>query len=423
MPFSMTAENSCKVTENNDHLGPAKDKMDEGGSAGTREARKKALDLQNKVKEETGIEIKGLVDADYSEVVGRCCENIVGMRTVPTGISNRSVIINSHRFFIPVCTTEGALVASMCRGIKLINECGGVSGYTENLGITRSFTMRFRDFREAMGFYTWMKKGENTELLKTAGNRGSRHTRIKSIESRHVVGDEVYLKVYAFTGDAMGMNMVTKACNQIAAEIRALFPGTELACISSNMCTDKKWSVENYCNGRGRRVFMSLRIPQDLCLRILKVSVDQVLGVYHTKVVVGSALVLGSANCQAANYVAGTFLALGQDLGQLIESSNCVVSMKKSASGALDVSLYMPSVVVGVLGGGTHLEPARSFLRQFDVPDSEFIITDREQDKSCAPGYLALTIGAAVLAGELSVMASLADNTLMAAHLALNRRK
>lgn len=370
---------------------------------------------------DAGLHIKGLVtNDDFSSVHHRCCENILGYKKVPLGVSNRPVLINNFSAWVPLCTTEGALVASMCRGIKLINACGGVQGVVENLGITRGFTVRFRDFRCAVGFYTWLPANENK--LRDVGNATSRFLRIRSVVSKHVVGDEVFIKVYAYTGDAMGMNMITKACTAIAAYICEQFVGSETVCISSNICTDKKWSIENFANGRGRRVSLNVVLDEEMCKNILKVGTDDLLRVYHTKIVVGSSLVLGGYNCQAANYVAAVFLALGQDLGHVIDSSNCILAMKRAGDSKLMVSMYMPSVVVGMIGGGTHLEPSKSFLEQFRMPDADFFITDRLLDSGIAPNYLALTVAAAVLAGELSGMGALANNTLVDAHMRLNRR-
>ncbi|AFM99268.1 hydroxymethylglutaryl-coenzyme A reductase [Encephalitozoon hellem ATCC 50504] len=387
-----------------------------------KEANERAGELRKKIEEVTGIRIEGVGrEEDYSGVINRCCENLIGYKKVPLGVSNRGVLINNKEFFIPIATTEGALVASMSRGIKLINACGGVEGYAENVGITRGFIMRFRTFKEAMEFYQWIKMDESVANLKRVGNEGSKHLRISKIESKHVVGEDVYVKVYGYSGDAMGMNMITKACVQISNEIMRMFPNTSLVSISSNTCTDKKWSGENYCNGRGRRIFMNIKIDDRNCREILGVGIDEILDVYHAKVVVGGSLVLGGFNCQAANYVAGMFLALGQDLGQVVESSNCILSMKKSAADILSVSLFMPSVTVGIIGGGTHLEPSKSFLRQFSKGSDEYIITNKDEDKSSGPGYLGLAVGAAVLGGELSLLGSLANNTLMESHERLNR--
>jgi hydroxymethylglutaryl-CoA reductase (NADPH) len=388
------------------------------------EVKKESNRLLSLIKQETGIDVLGIVqNDDFSEITGRCCENILGYKKIPLGVSNRSIIVNDERFWIPVCTTEGALVASMCRGIKLVNLCGGVQGVVENLGVTRSFAVKFNSFKDAVVFYKWIKRKENVYELKIRGNSTSRHLKIKSIKSKHVVGDKVFIKVYAFTGDAMGMNMITKACSEIAKEILQRFTGSELVCVSANICTDKKWSAENYCSGRGRRVFLNVIIRNEMCKSILKVGIDELYRVYYTKVVLGSALVMGGFNCQASNYVSSIFIAMGQDPGQAIESSNCILGMEKTSEDELSVSLWMPSLVVGTLGGGTHLEPAKSFIKQFYREDSDCVITDRTLDAGIAPSYLALTIASAVLCGELSLLGAMANNTLMDAHLSLNRRE
>ncbi|KAM0676425.1 hypothetical protein GVAV_000391 [Gurleya vavrai] len=383
---------------------------------------KKSEELISKYEKSTGIVLENIKrQNDFSEIINRCCENILGFLKIPLGITHNPVIINKKEFFIPVCTTEGALVASLCRGVKLVNACGGVNGVVENLGITRSFAIEFLSFNDAIEFYKKLKKKEYIKTLKKIGNDTSRFLKISKIESKHVIGCLIYIKVYAYTGDAMGMNMVTKACNAISEKITEEFKGSKLACISANICTDKKWSMENYVNGRGRRVFLNLEIKNEDCLRILKVSIFELYKLYQVKITIGSALAMASFNCQASNYVAGIFIALGQDVAQVIESSNCMITMEIK-NDILYVSLWMPSIVCGVIGGGTHLKPQNNFLQQFYLEDSDNFITDKILDKSIAPNYLALTVATAVLCGELSCMASMADNSLMNAHLKLNRK-
>lgn len=383
------------------------------------EVKENSIKMQGKLQKDK-IYLRDLcLDGDFSEIQNRCCENILGFKKVPLGVSREKIKINDEEFWVPICTTEGALVASMCRGIKLINICGGVKGIVENLGITRGFTMSFSSFETAVVFYKWIKTNE--DILKEIGNKTSNHLKIKEIISKHIISNEVFIKVSAYTGDAMGMNMITKACNAIAQYIEKTFDA-KIVCISSNTCTDKKWSIENFANGRGRKVSLNLIISPEECEKILKVKIDDLLKVYHTKIVLGSSLVLGGFNCQAANIIAGIFLALGQDLGHVVDSSNCIISMKKENEN-LVVSLFMQSLIVGSLGGGTHLSPTNAFLDQFYKEDKDYFITNKLIDKGIAPNYLAIMIAGAVLAGELSGLAALSDNTLINAHLKLNRKK
>ncbi|EQB60489.1 3-hydroxy-3-methylglutaryl- reductase [Vairimorpha apis BRL 01] len=381
----------------------------------------KSKHLRDKIKKDKNIEFIDMIyDDDFTTIYNRCCENILGYRKVPMGVSHNPVIINYKSFYIPICTFEGALVASMCRGIKLINKSNGVLGFVENLGITRSFALDFCNFETACKFYQWIKLNENINLLKNEGNKNSRYCRIKKIECKNMYGSIVFIKVSAFTGDAMGMNMITKACNQIASKIIEMFKNTKLVTISANICTDKKWSIENYCNGRGKKVFLHIKIKEVDLKSIMHVTIDDILKVYHTKIVLGGSIVLGGFNCQASNYVAATFLAFNQDLGHVLESSNCTIDMKKN-NDCLEVNLLMPSVIVGTVGGGTHLEPACSLFKQFKNLENSFNINHIE-DLSKESNHLALLVATSVLAGELSAMSSLAENTLMDAHLRLNRK-
>lgn len=370
-----------------------------------------------RLSDEKHIRPANIVDLDTSEVVGRCCENILGFKPTPLGISHNPLRINGKEFYIPIATTEGCLVASMCRGIKLLGMCG-LLGYSENLGISRSFTQEFASFEEAVKFYAWLKDAANKKVLQAAGSANSRFCVIKSISSKFVVGRQVLIKVTAYTGDAMGMNMITKACGQISDRIAELFD-SQLVSISSNICTDKKASAENMVNGRGRRVFLHCVIPNEKCRQVLRVDISQLKKVYDNKML-GSKLVSAGFNCQASNYVSAIFLALNQDMGQVIESSNCTLEMTIEGDD-LCVSLLMPSITVGAVGGGTHLEPARSFLQQFNCSD-EYCLSF-PADNSRMTGYLSLATAGAVLAGELSLLAAIADNTLISAHMKLNRKK
>ncbi|WUR03267.1 3-hydroxy-3-methylglutaryl-coenzyme A reductase [Vairimorpha necatrix] len=383
--------------------------------------KKRSEEIRREMSTSKNINLKGIIyDDDFTEIYNRCCENILGYRKVPIGMSHTPIKINNQEFYIPICTFEGALVASMCRGIKLINKSQGITGHVENIGITRSFAIEFKNFTSALNFYKWLKNEKNLEILKKAGEKNSRFCKIKSIESKNVFGSVVFIKICAYTGDAMGMNMITKAANQIIDAIHDLFNEVKLITLSANICTDKKWSTENYANGRGRKVFLNLRINESDLLSIMKVSINDLLNMYHTKIVLGGSIILGGFNCQASNYVAATFLAFNQDLGHVIESSNCIIDMKKISEEVLEINLLMPSIVVGTIGGGTHLEPANSLFKQFEgLPNFN---TD-ERDLSGSSNYLALVVASAVLAGEISGMCALTNNTLMDAHLRLNRKQ
>lgn len=383
--------------------------------------KQRSKEIRNNIKNSKGIILNNIIlNDDFTEIYNRCCENILGYRKVPLGVSHTPIKINNLDFYIPICTFEGALVASMCRGIKLINKCNGVNGYVENLGITRSIAVEFSNFKSAILFYRWLKVKENLEFLKQAGEKGSRFCKIKSIESKNLFGSTVFIKITAYTGDAMGMNMIIKAANQIFRSISDIFTDSELITLSANICTDKKWSVENYANGRGKRVFLNIRISEKDLLDVMKVNIDDLLKLYNTKIVLGGSIILGGFNCQASNYVAATFLAFNQDLGHVLESSNCILDMKRVGDTLLEINLLMPSLIVGTVGGGTHLEPACAFFKQFDGLEP---LTNDPRDLSTSANYLALVIAAAVLAGEISGMCALTNNTLIDAHMRLNRKQ
>lgn len=382
-----------------------------------KKVKENSASLISKIEREKSIKLTNITNDDCFSIYQRCCENILGYMQIPLGVTKTPIIVNGRSFYMPICTTEGCLVASLCRGIKLTNALGGIKGFVENQGITRSFAIECESFEVALELYKKLKENCLIDTLKDIGNSTSRYLKVKTIQCKHLIGTKLFVKVTAFTGDAMGMNMITKACGAISKYLTTTFP-CKLITISDNTCTDKKWSVENYCNGRGRKVSLHIKVTDDLCKQILKVSIYDLFKVYNTKIKLGSALVLGNFNSQASNYIAAIFIALGQDLGHIIEGSNCLLDMSIEDE-CLVVNLYMMSLVIGKIGGGTHLKPQSEFLNQFEG-GSEWFVTD-ESDEFHSLNWMALAIAGCVMCGELSCMAALADNTLMDAHLRMNR--
>lgn len=222
------------------------------------------------------------------------------------------------------------------------------------------------------------------------------------------------------SGDAMGMNMVSKGCLKAIEVIEETFPDAILVAISGNMCTDKKPSAINWILGRGKSIVVEAIIDESIVENVLKTTVADVIETNKQKNHIGSAMAgsIGGFNAHAANIVTAVYLATGQDPAQNVESSNCLTIMEYAVDGtSLHVSVTMPSIEVGTVGGGTHLPAQAGCLEICGV---------RGAAKTGDPGdnarKLAMIVGSAVLAGELSLMAALAANHLVRSHMQHNRK-
>lgn len=235
-----------------------------------------------------------------------------------------------------------------------------------------------------------------------------------------IAGRNIYLRFCCMSGDAMGMNMVSKGCLKAIELIEESFPDVVLVAISGNMCTDKKPSAINWILGRGKSIVVEAIIEESIVESVLKTTVADVIETNKQKNHIGSAMAgsIGGFNAHAANIVTAVYLATGQDPAQNVESSNCLTIMEYAEDGtSLHVSVTMPSVEVGTVGGGTHLPAQAGCLEICGVRGASK--TGNAGDNA---RKLAMIVGASVLAGELSLMAALAANHLVRSHMQHNRK-
>lgn len=354
----------------------------------------------------------------YGLSAGACCENMVGYVGIPLGMAG-PLLVDGHRHWIPLATTEGALVASTSRGCKAIEESGGEGVRTLLLskGMTRGPFLQLPSLTRAAETRAWIEA--HRQEIQVAFEAGSSHLKLLSL-SCTLAGSFLFLRFRADTGEAMGMNMVSRG-TQAALDLilKEACPDALMACLSGNYCTDKKAGAAlNWSQGRGYSVTAEAFIKPAALRKVLKIeSVEQLVALAQAKNFVGSAMAgvaPGGQNAHAANLVAACFLACGQDPAQVVESAACLTHCQAEADGSLRISVTMPCIEVGVIGGGTRL-PAQAALI------SSLTHTVFPEGKR-AEG-LARIIAATVLAGELSLLAALSTGSLVAAHLALNRKQ
>ncbi|KID63055.1 Hydroxymethylglutaryl-CoA reductase, class I/II, partial [Metarhizium brunneum ARSEF 3297] len=308
----------------------------------------------------TGLSGKSLAKLPHQNynwdlVVGSYCENVIGYMPVPVGVAG-PVLIDSKNFFIPMATTEGALIASTNRGCKAINNAGGVTTNLTDDGITRGPCVQFPGTERAAFAKNWISSHEGQVILRDAFESTSNIAKLRRVNAS-IAGRSLYIRFKATTGDAMGMNMISKGVEN-ALRVMSQDPKFEdmrVVSLSGNYCTDKKASALNWIEGRGKSVVAEAVIPHQAVQSVLKCTAEAMVRINNSKNLVGSAMagVIGGYNAHAANIVAAIFIATGQDPAQVVESANCITLMEcNCVDNSLRVSVTMPSLEVGTVGGG-----------------------------------------------------------------------
>lgn len=366
-------------------------------------------DRRKAVEKQVGVSLSNIGSYSLSESVAstRNCENMIGVAQVPMGVAGplrvKSLKSKVKNYYIPLATTEGALVASVSRGCKAITESGGASVDSHTVGATRGPVFRMKNLKEHDQLYRYLKT--NLDELNTIAQQTSHHLKLERLLTRGV-GRYRYVRFVFDTDDAMGMNMATIATQALVSHIEKKL-GISCVSVAGNFDVDKKPSWLNAIENRGTKVWAEVTIPEDVLLHTLKTTAKRVYDVWLAKCMIGSAL-SGSMgfNAQFANVIAAMFLATGQDLGHVGEGSIGITTAEIVDGNNLYVSVTLPDLMVGIIGGGTGLATQKEALSIIGAK------TSRE---------FAEVVGAAVLAGEVSLLSSLAEGTLAKAHKKLAR--
>jgi len=341
-------------------------------------------------------------------------ENVIGAVGIPLGVVGPLPIegANGRReVYVPLATTEGSLIASVGRGVKAIREAGAVVARVWYDGMTRAPLFRANSVSEALEFVAWLEsRMDAAREAVEATTKFGKFTRIIPF----VTGNNIWLRLEMTTGDAMGMNMVTIAADALVRWISHEFPTVKCLTVSGNLCSDKKEASINNLFGRGKGVSADILLPKKVVSRTLKTSAAAVCDLNCRKNLLGSG-VAGSSklNAHFANMVAALFVATGQDVAEIVESSSGY-TWTEDRDGDLYFSVTMPSLEVGTIGGGTELHAQRQALELLGVFAG-----------GGAPGdgarMLAEAVAAVTLAGELNLLCALSVGNFSLAHLRLGR--
>ncbi|TNN33307.1 3-hydroxy-3-methylglutaryl-coenzyme A reductase [Liparis tanakae] len=358
-------------------------------------------------------------DYDYSKVMGTCCENVVGYMPVPVGVAG-PLLLDEKQFYVPMATTEGCLVASTNRGCRALSLSGGCRSRILADSMTRGPVVRLPSACRAAEVKVWLETPDGFATIREAFDRTSRFARLEKLQVG-LAGRNLYIRLQSQTGDAMGMNMLSKGTEQALQTLRRQYPDVEVLSVSGNYCTDKKSAAINWILGRGKSAVCEATIPADVVREVLKSSSASLVELNINKNLVGSAMAgsIGGFNAHAANIVAAIYIACGQDPAQTVGSSNCITQMEAAGPEGADlyITCTMPSIELGTVGGGTNLAPQQACLQMLGVQGTSL----GEPGENAR--QLARVVCGTVLAGELSLMAALAAGHLVKSHMAHNRSK
>lgn len=340
-------------------------------------------------------------------------ENLTGAIQVPLGFAGPLLVNGQHaqgEFFVPMATTEGTLIASYNRGMRVTHEAGGVRTLVVKDAMQRAPVFGFESAVQAQAFGIWVDA--NLEIIRGRAEETSSVAKLLDIE-KYSAARFLYLRFNYSTGDAAGQNMTGKATNAACQWILKSYPGAPIIdfTLSGNLDTDKKASHINAIRTRGKRVIAEITIPNGLLEDRLHVRSEQMFAARQRST--QGAWLAGSTNngSHAANALAAIFIATGQDAANVAESHVGYLYSELRENKDLYYSITLPSLIVATYGGGTNLPTQREALGVLDC------IGKGKVEK------LAEIITAAVLCGELSLGAAVVAGDWVDAHEKFGRNR
>ena len=338
-------------------------------------------------------------------------ENFIGVAQVPIGIAGPLLVDGEHArgtFYVPLATTEGTLVASYNRGMKLVYAAGGVRTTVVADVMQRAPAFGFDSAREARAFGEWM--AASFAAIKAEADATTHVGRLHDIE-QFPASRFMFLRFNYTTGDAAGQNLTGKATRRACAWITAQYPGIRDFYLEANLATDKKSSHVNILRTRGKRVVAEATIPADLVGRVLHTTPGQM---FKGRQVSNLGALLAGVNNNgnhSANAIAALFTATGQDIANVAESSAALVHTELLADGSYYYSITIPALIVATYGGGTGLATQRECLELLGCYGSGQVHKFAE------------IVAATVLCGEISLGAAVVADEWVTAHERLGRNR
>ena len=354
----------------------------------------------------------GVAGEPSPEVFQHHIENYIGAVSVPVGLAGPlrvNGLFAQGDYYVPLATTEAALVASYHRGTQVISRAGGCRAMLLAEGISRAPGFVFRTLAEAGLFVSWAVA--HLDDLRQAAEATSQHGKLADMRIT-IEGNHVYLVFEFTTGDAAGQNMVTIATEAICRHIMAACPTKpQYYFVEANMSGDKKASAQSFLSVRGKKVSAEVAVPAEMVERLLHTTTARMVDYWRMSALGG--VLSGTIGVQGhyANGIAALYIACGQDAACVAESAVGVTRFEMTGDGALYAAVTLPNLIVGTVGGGTGLPAQRACLEIMGL---------------AGPGQaqaFAEVCAAVALAGELSIIAALSAGEFTRAHQRLARGK
>jgi hydroxymethylglutaryl-CoA reductase (NADPH) len=366
------------------------------------------------IKEYTGVETKHI--SHYSlnpQSVQGNCEHFVGVAQVPLGIAGPIIINGEHangEFLVPMATSEGTLVASYNRGIKVLNLCGGAKCTVQRDAMQRAPVFVFDDARAARDFVDWCKVNF-TKIAEEAESTSS-VARLQYIDP-YLSNKFAFMRFNYSTGDAAGQNMVGRATFAACSWILDHYKENPIRhfYLESNFATDKKASQVNIMRTRGKRVTAEITLKRDVLIQHMRVAPENLA--YHYGIANIGAFMSGANNngLHSANAITAMFIATGQDVANVAESSAGLVYCEVTPEKDLYFSITIPSLIIATYGGGTGLATQRECLEMLDCYGKDRV------------KKLAEIIAGVVLAGEISLASAISSSDWVSSHEQYGRNR
>jgi hydroxymethylglutaryl-CoA reductase (NADPH) len=339
------------------------------------------------------------------------CENFTGVAQIPLGFAGPITIHGEHArgdFLIPLATSEGTLVASYNRGIKVVNLCGGVKCTVVNDAMQRAPVFVFADARAGREFVSWITA--NFDKIREEAEATSSVARLHDIDP-YLASKFVYLRFNYTTGDAAGQNMVGRATFAACSWILDHYQGVEHFYLESNFATDKKASQVNIMRTRGKRVTAELLLKRNVLIENMRVEPEGLAYHYGIANIGGFLSGVNNNGLHSANAITAMFIATGQDVANVSESSAGILYAELTPEKDLYLSLTIPSLIVATYGGGTGLATQRECLEVLGCVGKGKV------------HKLAEIVAGVALAGEISLAAAISSSDWVSSHEKYGRNR
>ena len=336
-------------------------------------------------------------------------ENLVGWAQIPVGLAGPLVVHTSRglrEVLVPMATTEGAMVASYSRGMKLLRAAGGAWARAISSALGQHPVLVYEDAGKAAA--AGRRALEKRGLYERLTAETTRHGALVDVRPE-AVGRRLVLCLRFTTADAVGVNMAAQASDRIARHLAQETGATAFYVHGEDV--EKRAHARGLVEGRGRTVVAEVRVPAGLLASHLRVTTDDLVAIRETYAVGFARLGTENHLVQSANGLAAVLLATGQDVAYVGESATGLLDLARTPEGDLYASAYLPSLLIGTVGGGTGQGTAAECLDVLGVRG------DGGAD------VFAEILAATLLAGDLSLLASFCTHEFVAAHERLGRNR